>query len=174
MSTSVIFRFRISPELKKRFTEVNQELQPEMSPGKRLQDLMWDFVNQKGSQSLVKLRVWRPEGYEYGAFAVEAVLTEEGKKKYERNPFPFKIPQLPKRSIHAESGYLFAELNDVEDIDVGSVEGSKRKVVLKGIFKDGYWKGHAYTNGISEEKNPTPIGEVHDALIAEMKKCLGS
>jgi hypothetical protein len=35
---------------------------------------------------------------------------------------------------------------------------------LDGVFVDGVWEGHIYTNSVDEADNPTPIAAVTDAL----------
>jgi hypothetical protein len=66
---------------------------------------------------------------------------------------PFPIPRLEKRRIHPDKGFAIA----ARHWD-GDASG------LDGIFVDGVWEGHMYSNGVAEEANPTSIEAVQDAL----------
>jgi hypothetical protein len=43
---------------------------------------------------------------------------------------------------------------------------------LRGVFADGVWEGFVYSNGSSEDQNPTPLQTVSDALQASIQEVL--
>ena len=98
----------------------------------------------------MQLRVIRPNGYSFGAHKVEASLDAAETKAYAAWPISFHLPELPKRLIHTALNFVAA-----------STESGTE---LRGIFVDGRWEAHVYTNGIAEEENPTKIDDVKREL----------
>ncbi len=99
----------------------------------------------------MQLIFFRPDGYSFGAHKVEASLDAAETKAYAVWPISFHLPELPKRLIHTTPNFLVAVSNE---------SGTQ----LRGIFVDGRWEAHVYTNGIAEEENPTKIDDVKREL----------
>ena len=108
----------------------------------------------------MQLRVFRPDGYSFGAYKVEASLDASETKAYAAWPISFHIPELPKRLIHTPPNFVVA----------ASTESGTQ---WRGIFVDGRWEAHFYTNGIAEEENPSKIDDVkrelEEAIAASVK-----
>ncbi len=99
----------------------------------------------------MQLILFRPDGYSFGAHKVEASLDAAETKAYAAWPISFHLPEHPKRLIHTPPNFVVA---------VSTESGAK----LRGIFVDGRWEALVYTNGISEEENPTKIDDVKREL----------
>jgi hypothetical protein len=101
-----------------------------------------------------RLRCWifRPDGYDYGAWRIQMFLGPAIREFWGGSRLAFSLPELAHRRVHATGEYLF---------DSGV-----------GLFQDGEWQAHLYTNGIAEEKNPTSIGAVRAALISTVSETL--
>lgn len=99
----------------------------------------------------MQLRVFRTDGYSFGAHKVEASLDAAETKAYAAWPISFHLPELPKRLFHTSLNFVVSVSN----------ESGKQ---LRGIFVDGRWEAHVYTNGIAEEENPTKIDDVKREL----------
>lgn len=99
----------------------------------------------------MELRIFQPEGYSFGAFKVEASLSGDEAEAYAVWPISFHLPELPKRLIHTPLTFVVAASTEA---------GTK----LRGIFVNGKWESHVYSNGIAEEENPTKIGDVETEL----------
>jgi hypothetical protein len=86
-----------------------------------------------------------------GGHKVEASLDDVETKAYAAWPISFHLPEIPKRLIHTPLNFVVAASTE---------SGTK----LRGIFVDGRWEAHVYTNGIAEEENPTKIDDVKREL----------
>jgi len=96
----------------------------------------------------------------YGAYTIAVFLNDEEIKLSRLWPIAFTLPKLKCRSVIPDEGYRFVMK------EAGEFE-------LAGLFKEGQWFGHSYSNGvIDEEKNPTPIGEVEGALRQSIDEIL--
>jgi len=100
------------------------------------------------TNGIITCNIDRPDGYDEGAYRVEAVLNPEVKDALGGVELIFSLPDLPKRMCMPEKRYLRANENG-----------------LAGSFVDGKWLGDMYSNGISEDKNPVSVDAFRDAFI---------
>ncbi len=94
---------------------------------------------------------FRPDGYSFGAHKVEAILDSAESKAYTAWPISFHLPDFPMHRIHTPLNFLVA---------VSTESGTR----LRGIFINGRWEAHVYTNGIAEEETPAKINDVKEDL----------
>lgn len=103
---------------------------------------------------------FRPDGYGLGAHKVEASLDAAETKAYAEWPISFHLPELLNRLIHTSPNFV-----------VAASTGSGTEV--RGIFVEGRWEAHVYTNGIAEEDNPTTIDDamldLEESIAASVK-----
>ena len=107
----------------------------------------------------MNIEITQPEGYDFGAWQAIIKLDDAEKEIVKERPLVFKIPRLNYRNILSDDGYRMPGfVND--------------EVTLGGIFKDGIWCGHVYSNGIAEEKNPVSIDSVKIGLEERIKQSI--
>ena len=104
------------------------------------------------SKSVVLCEIYQADGYDVGAWRLEAKLNPQFVTKMSGSNLTFKLPELQKRLFISEKEYRTA----------GS-EG------LLGMFVNGHWKGDVYTNGIEENKNPTSVDDFRRAFIDSVR-----
>lgn len=93
----------------------------------------------------VRCSIFRPDGYQYGAWRVELRLTAALQRFISDCSLQFDIPELPKRHILMAPAFRFGP--------------------RAGRFVDGIWKADLYSNGIEEARNPTSLDAVKRALL---------
>lgn len=93
----------------------------------------------------VRCSIFRPDGYQIGAWRVEMRLPPGIQRFWNDSPFQFNIPQLTNRIFIMSS-----------EFSVGHAVGR---------FVNGVWKADLYSNGIEEAKNPTSLAEVKRSLL---------
>lgn len=98
----------------------------------------------------ITVRIYRPEGYAYGAWRVALTLTEDYATQIWNIPFP----ALEGRRFTADPGYSA----------LISAEPDQWDQAFR--FIGGICELHLYSNGVEEEQNPTPLPAVAEALIA--------
>lgn len=127
------------------------------TPAAQLRLLIEAFVDHRRDylEDDVKVHLDRPAGYDFGAWKARITLRDGTAMQWMDAPIPFNLPSLPKRRVHPDTGFAVA---------AGYEEGHASG--LAGIFVDGVWEGHVYTNGVPEEENPTPIEAIAEALRA--------
>ncbi|RBQ33669.1 hypothetical protein [Rahnella variigena] len=101
----------------------------------------------------------RPENYEAGAWQLEIVLSQEAMENDDLIGDYFFIPKLPNRLILVDGQYARAAMNP---------ETNEYEITMQ--FINGKSKAHVYTNGISENENPTSLKEVCDAISRSITK----
>ena len=107
----------------------------------------------------MNIEITQPEGYDFGAWQAIIKLDDDEKKIVRDRPLVFKIPRLNYRNILSDDGYRMAGfVND--------------EVTLGGMFKDGIWCGHVYSNGIAEQNNPVSIDSVKNSLEERIKQSM--
>lgn len=89
--------------------------------------------------------IFKPDDYQVGAWRVEMRLPESLLQLSSDFPFGFDLPQLPKRYFVMKEGF-----------GVGPRAGQ---------FLAGVWRADLYSNGVTEDQNPTSIREVKRALL---------
>lgn len=97
----------------------------------------------------ITVRIYRPEDYGYGAWRVLLVLDEKVISQTWNIPFP----ELEGRLFIADPGYNAMISHEPEKWDRAF------------RFVNGICELHLYSNGVAEEKNPTPLPAVSEALI---------
>lgn len=112
-------------------------------------------VRQAQSEEPVSCHIERPDGYDLGAWRVEAKLNPRIVEQMDGIPLVFSMPMLPQRICHTEMEYRVV------------VDGA-----LQDKFIDGKWRAHMYSNGIEEAKNPTTISDFRDAFVKSVKQAL--
>lgn len=108
------------------------------------------------------ISVSQPDNYQYGAWKVEIVLTDQAKEENEFLPYDYLIPKLENRLINMDSQYSRAAFNK---------ESGEYEIMMR--FVDGVAKAHVYTNGIHEDENSTSLDEVCNAISLSIKKAIG-
>lgn len=93
----------------------------------------------------VRCSIFRPDGYQVGAWRVELRLSPGIRRFWSGSPFQFEIPQWATRTFQMTREFKFGP--------------------YEGRFVDGVWKADLYSNGIKEAENPVGLAEVRRALI---------
>lgn len=152
MEKDAIIKARISSSTKADFEAICQEIG--VQPTTKARELIEAFVKSEYGRLSDRLTVHihRPSGYDYGAWRVKMQLRDPSEMQFLGASVPFPLPELPKRRVASDDGYLSVLWNE------------KGGVTHGGQFIDGVWKGHLYTNGIEEDRNPTNIDDVKVAL----------
>lgn len=154
-----VLKARVSEDLHSAFVAVCDAVGS--TPAAQLRRLIEDFVRRQRHhlENDVKVHLERPEGYDFGAWKARITLRDPRAMQWMGSPIPFSLPSLPKRRVHPDSGFAV-----VAPREEGHPSG------LDGIFVDGVWEGHVYTNGVAEDENPTPIDAVAKALREAIAK----
>ncbi|MGH2304453.1 hypothetical protein ACRCHC_21320 [Enterobacter hormaechei] len=97
----------------------------------------------------ITVRIYRPEDYAYGAWRVALTLPEN----YALQMWNIPFPELEGRRFSADPGYSA----------LISAEPDRWDQAFR--FVDGNCELHLYTNGVEEDKNPTQLPDVAQALI---------
>ncbi|HEK0625598.1 hypothetical protein AAAA28_20400 [Providencia stuartii] len=109
----------------------------------------------KKSKGLVTCSITKPDGYQHGAWRIEAKLSTEVKDRLGLSLLPFNPPEMENRRCNPDAKYVRADENG-----------------LFSIFIDGVWYGHLYSNGISENANPVTIDAYKEAFIQSVTKAI--
>jgi hypothetical protein len=109
----------------------------------------------KKTSGIVSCDISRPDGYDFGAWRIEASLGPHVCEKLGNSNLTFSIPELPKRKCAADKEY-----------------GQFLEMEFVGIFKSGKWLGHLYSNGVAEDKNPVTIEVFRDAFIQSVTQAV--
>jgi hypothetical protein len=157
MEKSEILKARVSEALHRDFFEVCAA--SGRTPAAQLRDLVDQFVAARRSllEGEVKIHIEQPDDYMHGAWRARITLRSPDAMRFLGAPVPFSLPRLKARRIRPDDGYAVASAN-WDGIGAG----------LDGVFVDGVWEGHIYTNGIDENDNPTSIAAVAEALKASV------
>lgn len=149
-------KFRVDDATKSEFEEVCKYRGDTTS--KVLRDAMCKYVNEKKPEPFVRVRISRPDGYQDGAWLVSTELPQK-LDKLKINKIQFRFPNLKDRRILADEKYrcVFSSDNGCE---------------LGGLFVEGSWTGHCYSNGCTENENRTPISEVKMKLEAAINRAI--
>jgi len=107
------------------------------------------------THKLVNCNIERPEGYDLGAWTIEASLGQKIIDLLNGSQLVFALPSLPNRLCRPDKGYYHANSDG-----------------LQGCFVDGKWRGHLYSNGIEEYENPTQIDAFRAVFIQNVMKIL--
>lgn len=149
---SDFLRARVSREMKAAFEKYAAALGK--TPTEQLREMIDQFIRNEAVRTKqdVVVSITRPPGYDLGAWLVRIKVQDPNAVTWQGRPFGFQLPELPKRRIQSDPTYLAPILAAGGEIKLG------------GHFIDGLWRGHIYTNGIEEGRNPTPLEVVRDEL----------
>ena len=109
----------------------------------------------KKSKGLVTCSITKPDGYQHGAWRIEAKLGKEVKDRLGLSSLSFHPPEMAKRRCNPDAEYVRADGNG-----------------LFSVFIDGAWLGHLYSNGIAEDDNPVTIDAYREAFIQSVTKAI--
>ncbi|MYM32084.1 hypothetical protein GTP58_27505 [Duganella sp. CY15W] len=154
MEKTELLRVRVSPRLKADFEEICKTFGNE-HPADMLREIVDSFVklNLDRLGDRVVVHISKPEGYDPGAWRVFVKLRNPDEAIWMGSIVPFRFPQLDKRRLHSDDEYrAVVGLPDFSGYELG------------GVFFNGEWRGHLYSNGIEEDQNPTPIDQVKESL----------
>jgi len=162
MEKTELLRVRISPRLKADFEEICKTYGNE-HPADMLREIVDSFVrsNLDRLSDRVVVHISRPEGYNLGAWRVFVKLRNPDEAIWLGKSVPFPLPKLEKRRLSADDEYRAV---------VGRPGFAGYE--LGGVFINGEWRGHLYSNGVEEQQNPTTIPEVQAALIEHITEHL--
>ncbi|WP_281111401.1 hypothetical protein [Providencia rettgeri] len=109
----------------------------------------------KNSKTLVSCEIYKPDGYQFGAWVIKAKLDDSIIKKLIKLnvELSFIPPEMDTRRCNADHAYVRANEHG-----------------LFSVFIDGYWFGHLYTNGVSEDENKISIQDYKQAFMNEIHK----
>lgn len=160
MEKDAIIKARISSGTKADFESICQEIG--VQPTTKARELIEAFVKEEYGRLTDRLtvHVYRPSGYDYGAWRVKMQLRDPLEMQFYGTPVPFHLPDLPKRRLASNEGYLSV-------LNTGTGE-----FTLGGQFVNGVWEGHLYSNGVEEDRNPTPVEDVQAALYEVVIKVM--
>ncbi|OPE56849.1 hypothetical protein BTW15_27765 [Pseudomonas syringae pv. tomato] len=150
---------RVDQYIKEDFEEICKQL--EIKPAEQLREMVIDFLDRQKKllSESVQIQITRPDGFDFGAWQVKIKIRDSIKNL----AAPFKLPKLAHRTIHSEPEYQSAWLDDKKQI-----------YEMGGLLIDRQWRGNMYTNGISENDNPTSVDMVRAALKEEIERVLSS
>jgi hypothetical protein len=158
MDKSAILKVRVTDNVQADFLAVCKALG--RTPAAVLRELIEKCVaaHSINLEDDVRVTVERPVGYEYGVWRVRMTLRSPQAMEFMGAPVPFSLPKLEARRVHPDKGNC-----------VATTAWDKKGSGLDGIFVNGIWEGNIYTNGVEEDKNPTPLNAVIDALRAAVR-----
>lgn len=154
---TTVVQVRVSEKLKKELDDICNKL-GKKQPSVQVRELIEQFVKDHyGSlEDRLIIHIYRPEGYDNGAWRIAMSLRDPAESYWMGASIPFRLPQLAKRRISSDKGFE-AVIGVPHDTDFVNYE-------LGGVFIDGKWFGHIYSNGCPEKDNPTTIEEARIAL----------
>lgn len=153
MEKDLFLKTRVSADTKRDFEEICSTYG--VPPTTKLREILETFVAQEYGRlhDRVVVHIFRPDGYDFGAWRVTVKLRNPAELEWRGRPIPFEFPQLPQRRIHPDDDYVAVVRNSGSDA-----------LELGGQFVKGVFQGHLYSNGIAEKRNPTSIDDVRAAL----------
>ena len=110
------------------------------------------------TKNFVICEIIKPEDFQFGVYRIHVEVKGELRKLIAGRDIPFEMPQLQNRFFRPETGYW-------------AVPG-ENQTQRRGQIKDSEWHCIVQTNGIEEEKNPTRMDVVRDALVANILRAL--
>lgn len=162
MDKTDLLRVRVTPRLKTDFEEICKTF-GDKSSADMLRELVAQFVqanmNRLGDRVVVYIS--RPEGYDSGAWRVFIKLRDPEEAVWHGKSVPFPLPKIEKRRLLSDEEYR----SIVGLANLGGYE-------LGGVFINGEWRGHLYTNGVAEVSNPVPIDKVRTILVDHVSNYL--
>ena len=87
------------------------------------------------------VHIYRPEGYDFGAWRVSITLSNPADGNWHDSFVPFELPELSYRRIVSDA--------ESQAVIRSQVHG---ELFMGGKFDEaGVWRGHVYSNGIPED-----------------------
>jgi hypothetical protein len=166
MEKTDLFRVRVSPRIKADFEEICKTF-GNKPPADMLREIVGTFVQSNLSRLSDRVVVYisRPDGYDFGAWRVFIKLRNPEEATWCGSSVPFSLPtSFKKRRLASDSEYqsVVGVLNEKTFVEYE----------MGGVFINGEWRGHLYSNGVEEGKNPTTIDEVKSGLVDHISKHL--
>lgn len=158
MDKNAILKVRVSDTAHADFLAVCEALG--RTPAAVLRELVERHVAAHGInlEDDVRATIERPKGYAYGAWRARMTLRSAEAMEFMGAPVPFRIPQIQSRRIHSDKGFA-----------VAAPDWHENGAGLAGIFIDGVWEGHVYSNSVEEDENPSSLDAVVVALKAAVR-----
>jgi hypothetical protein len=165
MEKNELLRARVTPKLKKDFEDICKTY-GNKPPAEMLREVVEIFVQSNLSRlgDRILVHIYRPEGYDFGAWRVFVKLRNPDEATWFGSSVPFVLPGFEKRRLASDDEYR----------SIVGVQNKENFVnyELGGVFIEGEWRGHLYSNGIKEQENPTTIDEVRAGLVDHIAKHL--
>lgn len=157
LEKSSVLQIRISQKLKTELEDICKKLGAKQ-PSVQVRELIEQFVldNHGYLNDRVTVHIYRPDGYDLGVWRIAMSLRDPGESIWMGAAIPFRFPKLPMRRFQSDKGFE-AVVGVPSDTDFANYE-------LGGVFVDGKWYGHVYSNGCPESMNQTSIDEVAQSL----------
>lgn len=154
---STVIQVRLSEKLKQDLDDICKTV-GNKQPSVQVRELIEQFVldHYEYLKDRLVVHIYRPEGYDFGAWRVAMVLRNPEESCWSGSQIPFRLPKYPNRRLSSDKGYE-ALVGVPDEKDFVNYE-------MGGVFVHGKWFGHLYLNGCSEEDNPTPIEQIRDEL----------
>lgn len=152
MEKNEFLRARVTPRVRQDFEAICKTF--DMTAADVLRDIVDQYVQENIARlgDRIVVSISRPTGYELGAYRVFIKLRCPEEASYHGTPIPFPLPCWETRRLASDEEYRAV---------VGTPDKKEFvKYDLGGAFINGEWRGHLYTNGIEEKKNPITIDEV--------------
>jgi len=124
-------------------------------PGELETVVLREIDNIKKDVDAVSIEIGKGDDYDPGAWTIKAKLSEQMVKSIGNEKVIFTLPDLLNRFCRPDKNY-------------SAVRGN----VICGQFINGMWEGHLYSNGISEDKNPTDLGSFKETLTKYIKEAI--
>jgi hypothetical protein len=99
----------------------------------------------------VSCKIWRPEGFDLGAFMVAIELNGAVRDRIGSLALCFDIPRFSTWILNPGAEYFASENGK-----------------LCGKLRDGCWECPLYSNGVAFKDNPTALDVVRDALVSNV------
>lgn len=166
MEKSELLRVRVTPKMKGDFEAICKNL-GDIQPADKLRELVEAFVDAHIDSlgDRVAVHISKPHGYDPGAWQVFIKLRDKEESIWHGSSIPFPLPDtFKKRRLSSDREYQAV-------VGVAISKGFNQ-YEMGGVFVNGEWRGHLYSNGIEEGQNPTSIEEVKAGLVAHISRHL--
>lgn len=161
MDKDDLLRARVPSATKANFEKIAESAG--RNPSELLRDLVHEYVaaNIHRLPDRVVVHIGKPRDYQPGAWTVLIKLRDPNEGIWLDHPISFALPELKLRRLASDKDYgTVVGLPDFSGYTSG------------GIFLNGVWRGHLYSNGIPEDENPTTIEEVRQRLRDDVTSLL--
>lgn len=124
-------------------------------PSAQLREIIEEFVGEHYSmlEDRIAIHIHRPDDFQFGAWRVLIKLRNPEEMIWNGSCIPFALPNLEKRIFQTDPDYRSVLMNP-----------ETKEYMLGGKFNGGEFKTIMYSNGCSEEDNPSPIDLVRETF----------